>query len=94
MTWRYDETDAPDSHDENGPLSLDHAIRQIPPGWFLYGLGECVTPIIYAKDRHDPKGSFWAELQHRDGGRLTRAEGPTMEAAVSNAISVLRPITT
>lgn len=79
---------------EKSAPTLDEVIGQIPPGWFLYGLEECVTRIIYAKDRHEPKSSFWAELQRREGGRLTKAEGPTMAVAVSNAISALRPANT
>lgn len=46
---------------------VDAALLCIPSGWFLYGCGEQVKPIIYRGDTHDHIG-WWAEVQWRDGG--------------------------
>jgi hypothetical protein len=60
----------------------------IPEGWFLHGIGECVTPVQYRHDTHESTGEgFWCELQYRDGGgKLTKAKGLTPELALSNAV--------
>lgn len=63
-------------------------LSTIPDGWFLYGAGECVKPITYRGDKHENTGDgFWCELQHRDGGRLTKAKGTTLEQAFENCIA-------
>lgn len=65
-------------------------VPELPSGWFIYGVGECVKPQIYAGDRHDNTGEgFWAELQRRDGGRLTKAKGSTIKAALENAVAAV-----
>lgn len=57
--------------------------KEIPHGWFLYGLGECVKPILYRHDEHENTGEgFWCELQHRSGGKLTKATGASPEDAL------------
>jgi hypothetical protein len=62
-------------------------IEKIPEGWFIYGMGECVMPILYRHDAHENTGEgFWCELQHRTGGRLTRAKGVDLATALENAI--------
>lgn len=65
---------------------LEDALRAIPDGWFVYSMGEQVKPQIYAGDRHDHIG-FYCELQHRNGGKLTKATGITLDAAVNAAVA-------
>lgn len=61
--------------------------HRIPRGWFLHGCGECVKPIHYRHDAHENTGEgFWCELQHREGGKLTRATGDTIDEAMGNAV--------
>ena len=56
----------------NYTTSLDAALTTMPEGWWLKSVGECRTDIKYAGDRHDPV-SWYAALQHINGGRLTSA---------------------
>lgn len=66
-------------------MQLD--IPNIPHGWFIYGMGECVKPIHYKGDEHENTGEgFWCEIQHREGGKLTKAKGESFNVALSNAI--------
>lgn len=67
---------------------LRSALTAIPTGWFVYGMGEKVAPIRFLGDTHAHQG-FWAELQHRRGGLLTKGEGPTLCKAVEAAIKAL-----
>ena len=56
--------------------SLDAALTLIPEGWFIYGLMDERTPIVYRGDKH--KHLCWtADLQHEDGGRLQSASAKT-----------------
>lgn len=70
---------------------LEMTMISIPENWFIYGMGEQVKPIIYKGDTHErckPFG-FWAELQHRRGGLLTKGVGETMTHALQSALDVL-----
>jgi len=59
----------------------------LPTDWFVYGLGEVVEPILFKGDRHDQvNGHWWCELQHRDGGRLTKGQGPSPQFAYDAAL--------
>lgn len=65
--------------------------KEIPEGWFLYGLGECVEPIVYRGDLHENTGAgFWCELQHRTGGKLTKATGASPEDALLICVAEVR----
>jgi hypothetical protein len=69
---------------------LELGFINIPDNWFIYGMGERVSPTTYAGDTHirlEP--GFWVELQHRRGGLLTKGVGATMAAALQSAIDVL-----
>lgn len=69
---------------------FEMAIISIPENWFLYGMGERVSPIQYKDQQHERlQPGFWAELQHRRGGLLTKGVGDTMAAALQSAIDVL-----
>lgn len=66
-------------------------LKKMPEGWFLYGLGESVKPITYKGDKHENTGEgYWCELQHRDGGKLTKATGGTPGEAVLACIALVR----
>lgn len=58
---------------------------KIPDSWFVYAMGEQVEPIHYKGDTHDLV-CFYCELQHRDGGKLTRGEGQTLHEALNQAV--------
>ena len=62
-------------------FSIDAALTLVPEGWFIYGMGERVTPIIYKGDRHEHI-DFWAETQHRQGGLLQKAFAATPALAL------------
>lgn len=66
--------------------SLDAVMTLVPEGWFIYGLGENVKPIRFVGDTHANDGGFWAEVQHRLGGRLKKAKGATPALALLAAI--------
>jgi hypothetical protein len=66
--------------------SIDEALRWVPDNWFVERLGELVTPQNRAGDRHFPTGLFRAELQSRDGGRLTTFDGCTLTVAIVGAV--------
>lgn len=62
-------------------------LEAIPDNWFLHDLGECVLPVYFAGDRHDPTGLWQCGLQYRDGGgRMTRANGRSPGEALLNAV--------
>jgi len=65
---------------------LDAALMLVPEGWFVYGMGEKVSPIIYKGDLHNHLG-FWAEIQIRQGGHLSKGEGATPALALCAAIA-------
>jgi hypothetical protein len=72
------------------PISIDDTLKAIPEGWFLHDLGECVTPVRYYSDKHEPTGLFQCGLQCRDGGgKMTRANGSSLTDALWNAISAV-----
>lgn len=64
---------------------VDAALMLLKEPWFVYGMGEQVSPIIYRGDRHDHL-HFHADLQHREGGRLTQGVGETQALALLAAI--------
>ncbi len=66
--------------------SLERILGSLPLGWFVYAMGEKVKPQIYRGDEHDHI-AFYCELQHRRGGRLTKAEGSTIHEAITAAIA-------
>jgi len=66
--------------------SLDDDLMLVPEGWWLFGLYENRSPITYARDRHKPLGTFTAQLQHTDGGRLIEEKAATPALALSAAI--------
>jgi hypothetical protein len=64
------------------------ALPEVPEPWFIRAMGESVKPQIYRGDKHEHI-CFFAELQHRDGGRLRRATGATLTEALANAIALI-----
>jgi len=66
-----------------GSIPID--LKLLPDGWFVYGIGELVAPILFAGDEHNHIG-FWCELQHRKGGKLTRAVGNSLSGAFTAAL--------
>lgn len=67
---------------------LANAIASIPNNWFIDRLGEMVTPICVAGDKHE-RMAFSCSLQHRRGGLLTVGESDTLAGAVGRAIGQL-----
>ena len=61
-------------------------LEAIPDHWFLHDLGECVMPIHFASDRHEPTGLWQCGLQHRGGGLMTRANGNSPGDALMKAV--------
>lgn len=68
--------------------SIDAALTLVPKEWFLDGLREVRTRIIYAGEQHKPTGLCQANLQHIGGGRLTSGEGASFALAL--CIAALR----
>ena len=64
---------------------LDAVMLLVPEGWFVYGIGEQVKPIIFKGDTHDHI-AFWSELQRRQGGLLQKATASTPALALAAAI--------
>lgn len=64
--------------------SLDAALMLVPEGWFVYGMGEGVTPIIRRGDTHK-RMDFWAEVQREQGGFLRKARAQTLSLALTAA---------
>lgn len=69
--------------------TVEAALASLPEGWFLCGAREDRTPIRLRGDKHEPIGFWSAEIQHRDGGRLTGGSGPTLAAAIEAAIQCI-----
>lgn len=65
----------------NPTSSLEDALRFIPANWFIFAMGEVVTPIHYKDDTHENRG-FYAKLQHRKGGRMQEGRAASLEKAV------------
>lgn len=64
---------------------VDAALMLLEEPWFVYCMGEQVSPILYKGGRRD-RMYFHADLQHREGGRRTQGVGQTQALALLAAI--------
>jgi hypothetical protein len=70
-----------------GDDDLGAAMASVPEDWFIYGMGETVAPIRHRGDLHAHLG-FWAEVQHRRGGLLSKgSSGASLAEAVRDAVA-------
>jgi hypothetical protein len=60
-------------------------LSTIPEDWFLFSMKDRRTPQVYKGDKHVHM-NWEVCFQHVDGGRLTRHEGKTAEAAFLSAL--------
>lgn len=63
-------------------------ISAVQEPWFIYGMGEDVKPIIFKGDTHAHLG-YWCDLQHRNGGLLTKGQGQTLQEAIDAAVQAI-----
>lgn len=65
-------------------LMVPPMLLRIHEPWFVYAMGEKVTPTSYKDERHE-RINFYCDLQHRSGGHLTSGEGETLAEAIDAA---------
>ena len=66
--------------------SVDAALafgEALLPGWFIYGIENEPSRIIFAGDNHETLGAWLVEIQVKQGGgRLTAGQAPTLPIAI------------
>jgi hypothetical protein len=70
--------------------SVDAALLLVPTDWWLHHACEDRTSMSFKGDRHTPKGTFSASLQHVNGGRLRTVLARTLPLALCAAACLAR----